>query len=117
MWEAIKWYCQNGFKELHFGRTEPEHRGLRQFKMGWGAIEHGVDYFKHDLPKNTFIEDNSSVTSYSPTRYSGELLFLCSRLQVLYFIDICLEAPFLTQQTQATYSNPVRPHHFYLLFL
>lgn len=64
MWEAIKWYCLNGYRELHFGRTGPEHRGLRQFKMGWGANEYSIEYFKYDLNKNTFIEDKSSVTSF-----------------------------------------------------
>ncbi len=28
MWEAIKWYAQNGCKSFNFGRTEPDHKGL-----------------------------------------------------------------------------------------
>lgn len=39
MWEAIKWYCRNGYRNLCFGRTEPENQGLRQFKSGWGTKE------------------------------------------------------------------------------
>jgi lipid II:glycine glycyltransferase (peptidoglycan interpeptide bridge formation enzyme) len=34
MWEAIKWYSQNGYRSLCFGRTEPENQGLLQFKSG-----------------------------------------------------------------------------------
>ena len=55
MWEAIRWYCQNGFKELHFGRTELHHQGLRQFKAGWGAREDLIGYFKYDLSKSSYI--------------------------------------------------------------
>jgi hypothetical protein len=64
MWEAIKWHSLNGYNELHFGRTERGHKGLRQFKDGWGANEYSIEYFKYDLHKDTFIEDNSNVTSF-----------------------------------------------------
>ncbi len=57
MWEAIKWYCQNGYKSLSFGRTEPEHQGLRQFKAGWGTQEDVIYYYKYDFKKNAFIAD------------------------------------------------------------
>ena len=31
MWEAIKWYANNGYESFCFGRTEMENIGLRQF--------------------------------------------------------------------------------------
>jgi len=37
MWEAIKWSCEKKFQSLSFGRTEPENKGLMQFKAGWGV--------------------------------------------------------------------------------
>jgi hypothetical protein len=57
MWEAIKWYCQNGYKSFCFGRTEPENKGLMQFKAGWGAEEKVIKYFKYDIKRETFVKD------------------------------------------------------------
>ena len=62
MWEAIKWYSQNGYKNFSFGRTEPENHGLLQFKEGWGAKEEIIKYYKYDLRKGEFVKDSSRVT-------------------------------------------------------
>jgi hypothetical protein len=56
MWEAIRWGCDQGYKSLCFGRTEPQNRGLRQFKTGWGAREHSIKYYRYDLRKDAFIK-------------------------------------------------------------
>jgi len=48
MWEAIKWYCQNGYKTFSFGRTDVDHDGLLQFKRGWGAREESLPYYRID---------------------------------------------------------------------
>ena len=65
MWEAIKWYAQNGFKHFSFGRTDLDHEGLLQFKRGWGAKEETINYYKFDLTKNAFIKESSGIkTSY-----------------------------------------------------
>jgi lipid II:glycine glycyltransferase (peptidoglycan interpeptide bridge formation enzyme) len=55
MWHAIQWCCENGYKTLHFGRTEPENTGLQQFKMGWGVQEQVLRYYRYDLLKDEFI--------------------------------------------------------------
>lgn len=55
MWEAIKWYYENGYKTMSFGRTEIEHEGLRRFKNGWGATEYIIKYFRYDLINNAFL--------------------------------------------------------------
>jgi len=66
MWEAIKWYAQNGFKHFSFGRTDLDHEGLLQFKRGWGAKEETINYYKFDLTKNAFIKELSGIkSSYS----------------------------------------------------
>ena len=49
MWEAIKHFAQKGLKSLSFGRTEPEHHGLNQFKNGWGTKQGTLNYYKYDL--------------------------------------------------------------------
>ena len=64
MWEAIKWYSQSGFKNLCFGRTEPEHKGLLQFKSGWGTTEHQINYYRYDFKKEAFVSEPSKVTGF-----------------------------------------------------
>jgi hypothetical protein len=62
MWEAIRWFAENGFSELCFGRTEPENAGLLQFKRGWGTKERIIRYCKYDLTKGTYTVDKRVVT-------------------------------------------------------
>ena len=64
MWETIKWYSQNGYKSLCFGRTEPENKGLIQFKNGWGAKESRIFYYKYDMGKGAFVKDSSGATGF-----------------------------------------------------
>lgn len=61
MWEAIKWYLQRGAKKLHLGRTSMANEGLRRFKLGWGAPEEKIEYFKYDFRKKNFIADNDET--------------------------------------------------------
>jgi lipid II:glycine glycyltransferase (peptidoglycan interpeptide bridge formation enzyme) len=64
MWEAIKYYSQNGYKSFCFGRTEPENRGLLQFKVGWGTEEYIINYYKYDLKKEVFVRNPSRVVGF-----------------------------------------------------
>jgi CelD/BcsL family acetyltransferase involved in cellulose biosynthesis len=43
-WEAIRWGCEHGFRELDFGRSDPGNAGLRAFKSGWGTVESELVY-------------------------------------------------------------------------
>jgi hypothetical protein len=65
MWEAIKFYAGKGFKSICFGRTEPENKGLRRFKEGWGTKETDITYYRFDLASGAFVTENDSV---SPSR-------------------------------------------------
>jgi hypothetical protein len=60
MWEAISRYSRQGYNEFSFGRTEPENSGLRQFKAGWGAKQHTLNYFKYDLKAHVFTANGSN---------------------------------------------------------
>jgi len=62
MWEAIKWYCQKGYKSFCFGKTETENKGLIQFKAGWGTEEKIIKYYRYDLKKSAFISGESYVS-------------------------------------------------------
>jgi hypothetical protein len=57
MWHAIEWYARAGFTELGFGRTEKANEGLRRFKLGWGAKERPIEYFKRDLRSGQFVPE------------------------------------------------------------
>jgi len=76
MWEAIKWCCEKGYKNLCFGKTEPDHDGLRQFKMGWGTKEHIIKYYKYDLRINSFVKNTSPTYQHSSTRFSTNCRYL-----------------------------------------
>ncbi len=64
MWEAIKFYCQSGYEKFCFGKTESEHKGLLQFKNGWGAREHTIKYYKYDLRSDKYVKDGSLVSGF-----------------------------------------------------
>jgi len=61
MWEGIKYYASRGFRNLHLGRTSLANEGLRRFKLGWGAREHSINYFKYDLRKSAFVRDRDKA--------------------------------------------------------
>lgn len=70
MWEAIKSSSANGFQTLHFGRTEPEHHGLLQFKAGWGAQASPMHYYKYDFKQNAFIHETSHLSGAAHKLFS-----------------------------------------------
>ncbi|MEN8265342.1 MAG: peptidoglycan bridge formation glycyltransferase FemA/FemB family protein [Nitrospirota bacterium] len=64
MWEAIKYYCNNGYTNFSFGRTDLEHEGLRQFKSGWGTKEKTIKYYKYSLRKHAYLANKESMFSF-----------------------------------------------------
>ena len=69
MWEAIRWFSRNGFKTFSFGRTEPENKGLLQYKNGWGTKQSVINYYKYDFVKEAFIVNHFAI----PTLFSNLL--------------------------------------------
>jgi lipid II:glycine glycyltransferase (peptidoglycan interpeptide bridge formation enzyme) len=70
MWEAIKYYVNNGFQHFSFGRTEPENHGLLQFKRAWETREETLNYYKYDLKQDCFVSKESKLkTSYNLLKY------------------------------------------------
>jgi len=49
-WEAIRRSCERGVRELDFGRTDLEDKGLRAFKSSWGAVEQPLVYTTFGRP-------------------------------------------------------------------
>jgi CelD/BcsL family acetyltransferase involved in cellulose biosynthesis len=42
--EVIRWACENGCRELDFGRTDLDNEGLAAFKRGWGAEQRALHH-------------------------------------------------------------------------
>jgi lipid II:glycine glycyltransferase (peptidoglycan interpeptide bridge formation enzyme) len=76
-WEVIKRYADNGFDTLHLGRTSLANEGLRRFKLGFGAREERIEYYKYDFVRRTFVRQiDHSAADFRP-------LFRCMPLPIL----------------------------------
>ena len=68
MWEAIKWYRNQGYETFNFGRTEFDNHGLLHFKRLWGANECLLKYYRYDFKKKMFLR-KPSKEGYFARRY------------------------------------------------
>ncbi|WP_348344628.1 GNAT family N-acetyltransferase [Ignavibacterium sp.] len=64
MWEAIKKYSAEGYKELDLGRTETNHEGLRRFKLGFGAEERIIYTTRFDIRTRSFLPPETNTTGF-----------------------------------------------------
>ena len=63
MWEVIQRFAKEVYQSLDLGRTSLVNEGLRRFKLGFGAREDSIEYFKYDFVKQRFVK--------SPDRAQG----------------------------------------------
>jgi hypothetical protein len=85
MWKAIQYYAQKGISTLDFGRTSLTNDGLRRFKLGWGATERVIDYFKYNFRQEAFVRGRDESSGWHNNvfrtlprfalRWSGALLY------------------------------------------
>jgi CelD/BcsL family acetyltransferase involved in cellulose biosynthesis len=83
MWTAIAWACEQGYRELDFGRSDIENAGLREFKRRWGALELPLVYsYLTPAPARPVPQLSmrvlASLIQRSPSfvcRIAGELLY------------------------------------------
>lgn len=76
MWKAIKWFSQNGYKSLSFGRTDPDNEGLKRFKKGWGTTEAIIKYYKYDVVKGAFVHKSPQLSQVQKKIFSKMPQFL-----------------------------------------
>jgi len=55
MWQAIERFSGEGMRELHMGRTETDHPGLRRYKLAWGAREEELAYCRYAPARREFV--------------------------------------------------------------
>ena len=84
MWEAIRNFAKNGYKTFDFGRTDLDHKGLLQFKRGWGTQEGTLHYYNYDLSKNRFVNRYPRIKSSYPIFRKMPLPLLKLMGRVLY---------------------------------
>lgn len=63
MWEAIRHFCSAGIIQLSLGRTDPQNKGLLQFKRSWGTEEVALPYYRIGLRKR--MHSNSMNRDYA----------------------------------------------------
>jgi hypothetical protein len=61
MWESIRWYRNQGYETLNFGRTEFDNHGLLRFKRLWGAIESPLKYYRYDCKKKIYLQNRQGT--------------------------------------------------------
>ena len=76
MWEAIQWLANRGVKTLRFGRTSAANEGLRRFKLGWGAQEYPINYFKFDFRKNALTAEKDEAFGWHNQVFRALPVFL-----------------------------------------
>jgi GNAT acetyltransferase-like protein len=57
MWESIKFCARTGCETLHLGRTSLTNESLRRFKLGFGAHEERIEYFRYGFAERAFVTD------------------------------------------------------------
>jgi hypothetical protein len=55
MWEAISRYNAGPYDTFCFGRTEPAHKGLLQFKTGWGTEQQSINNYAYNIKNRSFL--------------------------------------------------------------
>ena len=85
LWEAIKRCAHSRFDSLHLGRTSVTNEGLRRFKLGFGACEEKIEYYKCDFVRQIFVKEVDCSAGwfkwpfgYMPLpalRLAGEMLY------------------------------------------
>ncbi|SPE59339.1 conserved hypothetical protein [Verrucomicrobia bacterium] len=85
MWESIKRCALHGLHSLHLGRTSQANEGLRRFKLGFGATEETINYYRYDFAQDAFVTDTDRAQGWANTffrllpppllRLAGQLLY------------------------------------------
>jgi hypothetical protein len=64
MWEAIRWLTARGCTTMSMGKTALDNEGLRRFKLGWGAEESKLRYFKFDIAAGSLVTDRDAISGW-----------------------------------------------------
>ena len=79
MWHAIRRLAQDGVEILDFGRTSLPNEGLRRFKLGWGATEEPIEYFRFDMRTNDWTASRDLASGFHSALFT-QLPLILNRL-------------------------------------
>lgn len=79
MSESIHRCLELGMEELHFGRTDECQDGLRRFKLGWGACEKPLHYYRYGIEKGDWRNCRSHAKGWHNVLF-GSMPFSINRL-------------------------------------
>lgn len=70
MWSAIKFLANEGLSSLHFGRTSLASESLRRYKLGWGAQEEIIRYFRFSMASGSWAQKRDRSTGFHSKIFS-----------------------------------------------
>jgi lipid II:glycine glycyltransferase (peptidoglycan interpeptide bridge formation enzyme) len=70
MWNGMKFLAESGIKILHMGRTSLQNEGLRRFKLGWGASESMIEYFKFNTATQSWLASADQAAGFHNAIFS-----------------------------------------------
>ncbi len=85
MWEAIKWYSNKKYKNIFLGRTELENQGLRQFKLGMGAQEYPIKYYRYNIKTGSFTKEPEKISLFQAKVFAKMPVFMLKIIGTLYY--------------------------------
>ena len=80
MWEGIKECAARGVRTVHFGRTDLPQQGLRRFKLGLGAAEETLSYYRYDVAEARWLSRSSAPRFSAHTAVFRRLPLTINRL-------------------------------------
>ncbi len=83
MWEGMKACAAEGAESLHLGRTSISNEGLRRFKLGFGAQETTLRYYRYDFRQSNFVTVHDRADTWMNRVFGlmpSSLLRICGRI-------------------------------------
>lgn len=88
IWQAICWALGESCHSLSMGKTSLDHEGLRQFKMGWGAAEERIGYYRYALPSARVAVVNDALNGWHNHMFRVMPLWLSRTVGTLLYRHI-----------------------------
>lgn len=71
MWCAIRFLCELGCEQLHFGRTSMADPGLSRFKMAWGCAATTLNYQRYNTRADAWLSTGRARRESCPMLFGN----------------------------------------------
>jgi hypothetical protein len=72
-WSAIQSACEEGCERFSFGRTNPQNKGLIEYKRHWGTVEEDIPTYAEQSPKVALSRDEDSFSYRLGRQVAGSI--------------------------------------------